>query len=180
MFKIIKKEQLSAQVYRLVIEAPEIAQKHQAGQFIIFRLEENAERVPLTIADADPVQGTITLIVQAVGKSTTALVALPEGGAILDIAGPLGVPTHVEKVGTVIMIGGGVGTAPLYPIAKAFKAAGNKVITILGARNKELILLENEFRAFSDEVMIMTDDGSSGKKGLVTDAIQGLVDAGKK
>lgn len=180
MYKILSKQQLSAQVFRLTIEAPEIAAKHQAGQFIILRISASGERIPLTIANSDAKQGTIELIVQAVGKTTTELLQLPVGGTILDLAGPLGVPTHIEKVGTIIMVGGGVGTAPLYPIAKAFKHAGNKIITILGARNKELILLEKEFREFSDELIVITDDGSSGKKGLVTNAIQELIDAGLK
>lgn len=174
---IIKnKQKLSETIYRLTVETPEIALKRKPGQFIILRLDENGERIPLTIADADPKAGTIDLIVQAVGKTTRKLVSFNPGDNVLDLVGPLGVPTHIEKLGTVVMIGGGVGTAPLYPIAKGFKAAGNKVITILGARNKDLIIMEDEFGAFSDEMIVTTDDGSSGKKGLVTTALQELID----
>lgn len=176
MHRIENNERLSSQVYRLTITAPDIAASRQPGQFIILRIDEYGERIPLTIADANTAQGTIDLIVQAVGKTTQQLVRLPIGSTLLDLAGPLGVPTHIENVGTVVVIGGGVGTAPLYPIAQAFKAAGNQLITILGARNKELILLEKEFAAFSDELIVMTDDGSAGEKGLVTTALQKIID----
>ncbi len=177
MAHIIKKQQLSEQIYRLSIATPEIAAKHRPGQFIILRIDEGGERIPLTIADSNAKDGSIDLIIQAVGKTTRQLVALSQGDEIKDIVGPLGVPTHIEKLGTVVMIGGGVGTAPLYPIAKGFKDAGNTVITILGARNKDLIIMEKEFAAFSDQMIVTTDDGSSGKKGLVTTALQELIDA---
>ncbi|GBR73836.1 ferredoxin-NADP reductase [Candidatus Termititenax aidoneus] len=167
---------LSKNVYRLTVAAPEIAAKHQPGQFIILRLDKNGERIPLTIADKDTAAGTIDLIVQAVGKTTHQLVSLKAGEDILDLAGPLGLPTRIEKLGTVVMLGGGVGTAPLYPIAKGFQQAGNKIITILGARNKDLLVLPEEFAALSDELLLMTDDGSLGEKGLVTHALQKLID----
>ena len=180
MNKIIEKEFLSPQVFRMKVEAPEIAKKRKAGQFIILRVNDAGERIPLTIADADPVAGWIELVVQAVGKTTTALSELAVGDSLHDLAGPLGRPTHIEKCGTVIMVGGGIGIAPSHPIAQAMKAAGNTVISILGGRTKELIIMEEKMRATSDEVIIATDDGSYGMKGLVTDAIQKLIDGGRK
>lgn len=178
MSKILDKKQLSQLVYQLELEAPEIAEKRKPGQFIILRVDKTSERVPLTIADADTVRGSITIIVQAVGKSTMKLVSMNAGESIEDLVGPLGTPTDVHKVGTVVMVGGGVGIAPLHPIAKAFKDAGNTVISILGARNKDLIILEDNFRKFSDQLIVVTDDGSAGEKGLVTNALQGLIDKG--
>ncbi|GBR77548.1 ferredoxin-NADP reductase [Candidatus Termititenax dinenymphae] len=161
----------------MTFSAPEIAAKHQPGQFIILRIDAVGERIPLTIADSDTKDGTITLIVQAVGKTTQQLAGLKPGDNIQDLSGPLGMPTQIEKnLGTVVVIGGGVGTAPLYPIARGFKAAGNKIITILGARNKDLLILQKEFEDLSDELIVMTDDGSLGTKGLVTNALQGLID----
>lgn len=180
MPKITKKEKLAENIFRLTVEAKEIAQKRKPGQFIILRTDESGERIPLTIADVDTKQGTIDLIVQAVGKTTNQLTSMNEGEEILDLVGPLGVPTNIEKLGLVVMIGGGVGTAPLYPIAKAFKEKGNKVITILGAKTKGLLILENEFKEFSDEVIITTDDGSYGEKGLVTNGLQKLIDQGEE
>ena len=176
MAQIKARKQLSASVYRLTVDAPQIAARHQPGQFIILRIDAAGERIPLTIADKDAAAGTIDLIVQAVGKTTHQLVNLKTGENILDLAGPLGLPTQIEKLGTVVMIGGGVGTAPLYPIAKGFQQIGNKVITILGARNKDLLILPEEFAALSDELIVMTDDGSLGEKGLVTHALQKLID----
>ncbi|MDR1998086.1 MAG: sulfide/dihydroorotate dehydrogenase-like FAD/NAD-binding protein [Candidatus Margulisbacteria bacterium] len=169
--------QLSPAVYRLTVEAPEIARKHQPGQFIILRIDEAGERIPLTIADKDTAAGTIDLVVQTVGKTTHQLARLPAGGAIKDIAGPLGLPTHIEKLGTVVVVGGGVGIAPLYPIAGGFQAAGNKIISILGARHKDLIIMQKEFAALSAELIVTTDDGSAGIKGLVTAALQRLIDS---
>ena len=169
-------KQLSANVYRLTVAAPEIAARHQPGQFIILRIDAAGERIPLTIVDKNTDAGTIDLIVQAVGKTTHQLVSLKTGEDILDLAGPLGLPTQIEKLGTVVMIGGGVGTAPLYPIARGFQQIGNKVITILGALNKDLLILPEEFAALSDELIVMTDDGSLGEKGLVTHALQKLID----
>ncbi|MFH1429201.1 MAG: sulfide/dihydroorotate dehydrogenase-like FAD/NAD-binding protein [Candidatus Margulisiibacteriota bacterium] len=179
MAKILKKEQLSNDVYRYVVEASAIAKKRKAGQFIILRLDENGERIPLTIVRSDADAGWVELIVQAVGKTTKQMAAMNVGDNILDLVGPLGVPIHVEKKGTVVMIGGGVGIAPLYSIALANHEAGNKLITILGARNKDLIILKNEMAAISDEFIIATDDGSEGMKGLVTDALQQIIDRGE-
>lgn len=175
MNKIIKKEQFSDKVFKLVIEAPLIAKSRKAGHFVIVRVGENGERVPLTIADADKERGTITLVVQAIGLSSMKICALSEGDYITDVVGPLGQATHIENFGTVVCAGGGVGVAPMLPIVKALKEAGNKVITILAGRSKELIILEEEMRASSDEVIIMTDDGSYGKKGLVTEGIESVI-----
>lgn len=162
------------------VEAPEIAKKRKAGQFIILRVSESGERIPLTIADADPDEGWIELVVQAVGATTKMLSEKNPGDSIVDLAGPLGRPTHIEKHGTVVMVGGGIGIAPAHPIAQAMKAAGNTVISILGGRSKDLVIMEDRMRAASDEVIIVTDDGSYGMKGLVTDAIQKLIDGGRK
>ena len=175
MFEIKKAKALSPNVKLFEIHAPLIANKFQAGQFIILRLQDGGERVPLTIADANPQNGTITLVVQGIGRTTSRLNELKEGERIRDIVGPLGKASHIEKVGTVVVIGGGVGTAIAYPTAKAFKKAGNRVITIIGGRNKELVILEDEVRAISDEVRITTDDGSYGTKGIVTDALKNIM-----
>lgn len=175
MNKIIKKEQFSDKVFKLVIEAPLIAKSRKAGHFVIVRVGENGERVPLTIADADKERGTITLVVQTIGLSSMKICALSEGDYFTDVVGPLGQATHIENFGTVVCAGGGVGVAPMLPIVKALKEAGNKVITILAGRSKELIILEEEMRASSDEVIIMTDDGSYGKKGLVTEGIESVI-----
>jgi ferredoxin--NADP+ reductase len=180
MNKIQEKEFLSPQVFRMRVEAPEIAKKRKAGQFVIIRTCDTGERIPLTIADADPTEGWIELVVQIVGKTTGSLSELEVGDSLCDLAGPLGRPTHIKKYGTVVMVGGGIGTAPSHPIAQSMKSAGNFVISILGGRSKELIIMENKMRAVSDEVIITTDDGSYGAKGLVTDAIQKLIDAGRK
>ena len=175
MNKIISKEHFSEKVFKLVIEAPLIAKSRKAGHFVIVRVGEKGERMPLTIAEADPVKGTITLVVQKVGLSSTRLCELNEGDYITDVVGPLGKATHIENFGTVVCDGGGVGVAPMLPIVQALKAAGNKVITVLAGRSKDLIILENEMRASSDEVIIMTDDGSYGKKGLVTEGIEEVI-----
>ncbi|MDN0072958.1 bifunctional dihydroorotate dehydrogenase B NAD binding subunit/NADPH-dependent glutamate synthase [Bacteroides caecigallinarum] len=175
MNKIISKGHFSEKVFKLVIEAPLIAKSRKAGHFVIVRVGEKGERMPLTIAEADPVKGTITLVVQKVGLSSTRLCELNEGDYITDVVGPLGKATHIENFGTVVCAGGGVGVAPMLPIVQALKAAGNKVITVLAGRSKELIILENEMRASSDEVIIMTDDGSYGKKGLVTEGIEEVI-----
>ena len=175
MNKIISKEHFSEKVFKLVVEAPLIAKSRKAGHFVIVRVGEKGERMPLTIAEADPVKGTITLVVQKVGLSSTRLCELNEGDYITDVVGPLGKATHIENFGTVVCAGGGVGVAPMLPIVQALKAAGNRVITVLAGRSKELIILENEMRASSDEVIIMTDDGSYGKKGLVTEGIEEVI-----
>ena len=171
MNKIISKEHFSEKVFKLVIEAPLIAKSRKAGHFVIVRVGEKGERMPLTIAGADPVKGTITLVVQEVGLSSTRLCELNEGDYITDVVGPLGKATHIENFGTVVCAGGGVGVAPMLPIVQALKAAGNRVITVLAGRTKELIILEKEMRESSDEVIIMTDDGSYGRKGLVTEGV---------
>ncbi len=175
MNKIVEKEYFSEAVVKLVIEAPEIARSRKAGHFVIVRVGVKGERIPLTIAEADVEKGTITLIVQKVGVSSIKLGNLEEGDYITDVVGPLGQPTHVEKVGTVLAAGGGVGVAPMLPIVEAFKQAGNRVITVLAARTKKLIILEEQMKKHSDEVVIMTDDGSYGKKGLVTHGMEEII-----
>jgi len=175
MYRIVEKEFLSENVARLVIEAPYIANSRKAGHFIILRVDENGERIPLTIADADIDRGTITIIVQRVGVSSYKLCRLNAGDFLLDVVGPLGKATHIAKIGTVLCAGGGVGVAPLFPIVQAMKKAGNRVITVIAARNKDLVILENEMREFSDEVIVMTDDGSYGKKGLVTVGMEEVI-----
>ena len=168
MNKIVSKEQFSANVTKLVVEAPLIAKSRRAGHFVIVRCGEKGERIPLTIADSDPKAGTITLVIQSVGDSTRKICALEPGEFLHDVVGPLGQATHIQKYGTVLCAGGGVGTAPLRPIIRAMKEAGNRVISVLAGRSKDLIILEDEVRASSDEVIIMTDDGSYGNKGVVT------------
>lgn len=175
MNKIISKEHFSEKVFKLVIEAPLIAKSRKAGHFVIVRVGEKGERMPLTIAAADPVKGTITLVVQEVGLSSTRLCELQEGDYITDVVGPLGKATHIENFGTVVCAGGGVGVAPMLPIVQALKAAGNRVITVLAGRTKDLIILEKEMRESSDEVIIMTDDGSYGRKGLVTEGVEEVI-----
>ena len=175
MNKIVKKEQFSEKVYKLVVEAPLIAKARRAGHFVIVRVGEKGERVPLTIADSDVEAGTITLVVQTVGYSSTKLCQLNEGDYITDVVGPLGQATHIENFGTVVCAGGGVGVGPMLPIIKALKAAGNRVISVLAGRTKELIILEDEVRKHSDEVIIMTDDGSYGQQGVVTVGIEQVI-----
>lgn len=169
MNKIITKKQLSQDVFLLKVHAPLIAEERKAGQFIILQVDEDfGERIPLTIADADEREGSITLIFQVVGKTTSKLAALNAGDFLQVLVGPLGNPTHIENFGTVVCVGGGIGVAPLHPIVQALKKAGNKIITIIGARTKELLILENEMKALSDELVVCTDDGSYGRKCLVT------------
>lgn len=178
MYKIVKKLQLSENVYRMDIEAPLIAAERKAGQFIILQVNtEYGERVPLTIADADPIAGTITIIFQTVGATTMKLAKLNEGDSLPALLGPLGKPTHVEKRGHVVCVGGGIGVAPMHPIAQAMKAAGNKVTIIMGARNKELLIMEEEMKKIADELIIVTDDGSYGRKGLVTEPLKELCES---
>lgn len=179
MNKILEKEHFSEKVVKLVVEAPLIAKSRKAGHFVIVRCGEHGERIPLTIADADPVAGTITLVIQAVGDSTTKICALEPGDYLTDIVGPLGKATHIDNFGTVVCCGGGVGVAPLLPIIKAMKAAGNRVISVLAARTKDLVILEEQVASHSDEVVIMTDDGSYGKKGLVTDGVEAVINREK-
>jgi len=175
MNKIILKRQFSEKVFCFDIEAPLIAQSRRAGNFVIVRVDKNSERMPLTIADADKVRGTIKLVVQKVGLSSTKLCNLNEGDDVADVVGPLGNPTHIENFGTVICAGGGVGVAPMLPIIRALKEAGNRVLSVLAGRNKDLIILEDEVRASSDQTIIMTDDGSYGEKGVVTAGIEKLI-----
>jgi ferredoxin--NADP+ reductase len=159
-------------IFYYKLDAPLIAKKAKPGQFVIIRLSKGGERIPLSLADIDPDEGTISLIVMSVGKTTYEMSTFHSGEDILDVCGPLGQPTHIEKVGRVVLVGGGFGVAPLYPIAKAFKAAGNEVTSILGARSKELLVYETEMQRVCDEVLITTDDGTKGLKGLVTDSLQ--------
>lgn len=175
MNKILRKEQFSENVFLFEIEAPLIAKSRKAGNFIIIRVDKNGERIPLTIADADVNKGTITIVVQRVGLSSQKLCGLNEGDVIADVVGPLGNPTHIENFGTVVCAGGGVGVAPMLPIIRALKAAGNRVLSVIAGRNKGLIILENEVRASSDELIIMTDDGSYGEKGVVTVGIETFI-----
>ena len=175
MNKIISKTQFSEKVFKFEVEAPLIAKSRKAGHFVILRTGEKGERIPLTIADSDPDRGTITLVVQTVGYSTTKLCQLNPGDYITDVVGPLGQATHIDNYGTVVCAGGGVGVAPMLPIIKALKAAGNKVISVLAGRTRELIILEDEVRKHSDEVIIMTDDGSYGQKGVVTVGIEQVI-----
>ena len=175
MNKIVSKQQFSERVFKFEIEAPLIAKSRKAGNFVIVRVDKKSERMPLTIADADVEKGTITLVVQEVGLSSTKLCNLSEGDNVADIVGPLGNPTHIENFGTVICAGGGVGVAPMLPIIKALKAAGNRVLSVLAGRNKDLIIMEDDVRANSDETLIMTDDGSAGEKGVVTVGIEKFI-----
>lgn len=175
MNKIVDKEHFSEHVVKLVVEAPMIARSRRAGHFVIVRACEGGERIPLTIADADIEKGTITLIIQEVGISTRKICALEPGDYLTDVVGPLGQATHIDNVGTVVCCGGGVGVAPLLPIIKAMKEAGNRVISVLAARTADLIILEEQVREYSDEVIIMTDDGSAGRKGLVTAGVEDVI-----
>lgn len=175
MNKIVSRTRLSGEVFRIEIEAPHIARERKAGQFVIVQTDvEWGERVPLTIADADPVRGTVTLIFQTVGVSTHKLADLNPGDSIEAVLGPLGNPTHIERFGRAVCVGGGIGVAPMYPIAQALKKAGNHLTVIMGARSKELLILEDEMRAVADELIIVTDDGSYGRKGLVTEPLKEL------
>ena len=175
MNKIILKKQFSEKVFLFEIEAPLIAKSRKAGNFVIVRVGEGGERMPLTIADASIERGTITIVVQKVGLSSTKLCDLNEGDYITDVVGPLGNPTHIENYGTVICAGGGVGAAPMLPIIRALKAAGNRILSVIAARSRNLIILEDEIRESSDEVTIMTDDGSYGDKGVVTAGIERFI-----
>lgn len=177
---ILVKENLSDVVVKFVVYKPLIAQSAKAGQFVILRGREGGERIPVTLVDWDKEKGTITVIIQAIGKSTTMFNSLKQGEKFLNVAGPLGTPVEIKNYGTVAVVGGGVGIAEVYPIARAFKEAGNRVIAVLGARTKDLLILEPEMSALCDKTVSTTDDGSFGMKGMVTDAIQKLHDAGEK
>ena len=180
MYEILEKRVLSDTIKLMKIKAPLVAKKAKPGQFIILRIDEKGERIPLTIADFDRDKGTITVIFMEVGKTTIQLGKMKVGDKLLNFAGPLGVASEIEKYGTCVMIGGGVGIAPLYPIVRELKKAGNKVISILGARNEKLLMLEKEIEEFSDELHICTDDGSKGTKGFVSNVLQDLIDKGEK
>ncbi|MDI9395007.1 MAG: sulfide/dihydroorotate dehydrogenase-like FAD/NAD-binding protein [Euryarchaeota archaeon] len=179
-YKILEKEEIAPSVHRMIIDAPDIAKAAKAGQFIILRIDERGERVPLTIADFEKETGKVAIIFQEMGKSTKQLAKLSAGDFLEDFVGPLGNPADVRKLGTVILVGGGVGVAPIYPQAKAYRSAGNKVISIIGARNKDLLLLEEEMREASSELYIATDDGSKGQHGFVTDILKKILDSGEK
>ena len=180
MFMIRGAEFIAPGIKRFAIEAPRIAKKHQAGQFLILRLDEHGERIPLTIESADPAKGVITIVVQSVGKTTYQLNALEAGDSILDVVGPLGKASEIKNFGTVVIVGGGVGTALAYPTTAALKKAGNRVLSIVGGRNRDLVILEKEMREASDELYVTTDDGSYGEKGLVTDKLRQLVESEKQ
>ncbi len=175
MFEITEKIQLSHSVALFRIKAPRIAARRKAGQFIIMRLNEHGERIPLTIVDSDTAEGTITIISQEVGKTTGMLGSLEKGDHILDVVGPLGKPAEIKRFGTVVCIGGGIGVAPVYPIAKEMRAAGNRIISIIGARSKNLLILEREMQSVSDEIFVATDDGSYGHHGFVTQILERFI-----
>lgn len=179
MYKILKKETVAPQVEAMVVDAPYIARHHQAGNFVVLRINERGERIPLTIADSDAEKGTITLLFQRIGKTTEDLSRLKAGKTIRDIAGPLGHATHIKKYGHCVLVGGGIGSATLFPILKALSKKKNKITMILGARTEELIVWEDRFREYSSEVVVTTDDGSSGKKGLVTEALKEIIETSK-
>ncbi|WP_294149556.1 sulfide/dihydroorotate dehydrogenase-like FAD/NAD-binding protein [uncultured Selenomonas sp.] len=181
MFKILKKEELSPNVYAMEIDAPRVAKKAEPGQFIVLRVDEKGERIPLTIANFDRETGRILIVFQVIGASTMELAALNEGDSVLDFVGPLGRPSEIAKLdGTMVVVGGGIGVAPTFPIARAMKEAGNKVIAIMGAKTKDILIMEDEMKEVTDEIVVTTDDGSRGIKGFVTNAVQALVDRGEK
>ena len=181
MYRILKKQELSPGILEYDIKAPRVAKKALPGQFIVLRVNEEGERVPLTIADFDREKGIVTILFQVVGASTELLASLKEGDSILDFVGPLGQPSELSNhMGTVVFVGGGIGVAPVYPIARAAHELGNKVISILGAKTKDILIFEERMRAISDEVLITTDDGSYGIKGFVTNAIEELIKRGEK
>ncbi len=178
MYQVVAKEDVAPGIFKLVVRAPLIVKKHRAGQFVILRLREECERIPISVADAK--DGNLTMYIQVVGTSTYKLSKLKAGDYIQDVVGPLGRPTHIDKFGTVVCIGGGVGVPPVYPIGREMKKAGNNLISIIGARTKELLIMEKEMREISDQLIVTTDDGSYGIKGFVTDALQKLINEGTK
>ncbi|MEO0070344.1 MAG: sulfide/dihydroorotate dehydrogenase-like FAD/NAD-binding protein [candidate division WOR-3 bacterium] len=177
---MLKKQILAPQIKRFELDAPEIARKAKPGQFVVLRIVEEGERIPLTIADTDPENGVLVIVFQEVGKSTMLLGTLSEGDMIMDLIGPLGKPTDIKNFGTVVCVGGGVGTPEIYPVARALKQAGNRVISIIGFRTKELVFMEKEMGKVSDELIVTTDDGSYGNKGFVTDMLKQVIDRGEK
>ena len=180
MYKILVKQDLAPKIYLFKVAAPEVAAKAKAGQFVIIRIDETGERIPLTLADWDTKDGTVTVVVMEVGTTSAKLALLQEGDSITDLVGPLGLPSHVDKYGIVVCVAGGVGVAPITPITRALKQNGNKIISILGARRKDLIFWEDELRSVSDRLIITTDDGSYDRKGLVTEPLKELLESGKK
>ena len=179
-YKVLEKEEIGPLVHRMVIDAPDVAKAAKAGQFVILRINELGERIPLTIADFEKEKGTVTVVFQEMGKTTKQLAKLSAGDFLEDFVGPLGTPSDIRKLGTIILVGGGIGVAPLYPQAKAYKEEGNRVILIIGARNKDLLILEDEMREASSELYIATDDGSKGHHGFVTDIMKKILDSGEK
>lgn len=179
MFKILEKKTLAHDVHSWVVEAPYIARKAQPGQFVILRVGEQGERIPLTIADSDRESGTITMVFQEVGKSTMTMGAMEAGEAIDDLVGPLGIPSHLDKMGLVVCVGGGIGVAPVHPIARAFKEGGSKVVSIIGARTRDLLIMEEEMKAASTELKVCTDDGSYGEEGFVTTLLEAMINDGQ-
>ncbi len=180
MFKIVATEVLTPNSKLFKVSAPQIARKAKAGQFVVIRINETGERIPLTIADKDPSEGTITIVVQAIGKTSRKILELNAGDWLADVVGPLGLPTEIEKYGTVVCVGGGVGMAAIFPIAQALKEAGNKIIAVIGARNEGLLLWEDRMREVADEIFITTDDGSKGRKGIIIDALKDVLTDGRK
>ncbi|MEW6142145.1 MAG: sulfide/dihydroorotate dehydrogenase-like FAD/NAD-binding protein [Chloroflexota bacterium] len=180
MYRIVAKETLVPTIHMMKIEAPAVSRKGKAGQFVIVRTHERGERIPLTIADMDAKEGTITIVFMEVGKSTRELAKFNAGDFVQDFVGPLGIPTHIEKLGTIVCVAGGVGVAPIAPIARAFKQAGNKVITIMGARSQNLLFWEDRLKAWSDELIVTTDDGTYGRKGVVTIPLKEVLERGEK
>jgi len=178
VFPVLEAAFLAPGIRRFVMEAPRIARKQKPGQFVILRLHEHGERIPLTIENSDPSRGTISIVVQSVGKTTRLLNSLEAGDAILDVVGPLGKPSDIGKFGTVVVLGGGVGAAMTYPTAAALQRAGNRVLSIIGARTRQLVILERELRAVSEAVYVTTDDGSYGERGLVIDVLRRLMEQG--
>jgi ferredoxin--NADP+ reductase/dihydroorotate dehydrogenase electron transfer subunit len=179
-YTILEKKQIAPQVHLMKVLASDVAKAAKAGQFIILRIDETSERIPLTIADFDADEGYVTIIFQEMGKTTKQLARMTDADVLQDFVGPLGKPADVRKLGTVILVGGGVGIAPVYPQVKAYRDAGNKVISIIGARNKDLLILEDEMRAASDELYVATDDGSKGHHGFVTEVAKNILDSGEK
>ena len=180
MYKILLREDLTPNTHLFKVAAPGVARKAQAGQFVVVRIDERGERIPLTIADWDRDAGSVTIVFMEVGTTTARLALLKAGDAITDLVGPLGVPTYIEKFGTVVCVAGGVGAAPIAPIGRALKNAGNKIISILGARSKDLIFWEDRLRSFSDQLIVTTDDGTYGRKGVVTEPLKELLESGEK
>jgi NAD(P)H-flavin reductase len=180
LYKILLRQDLVPSIHLFKVAAPAVARKAQAGQFIVIRIDELGERIPLTIADWDEKEGSMTIVFMEVGTTTARLALLKAGDAIADFVGPLGLPTHIEKFGTIVCVAGGVGVAPIAPIARALKQAGNKIISILGARSQGLLFWEDKLRSLSDQLIVTTDDGSYGRKGLVTEPLKELLESGEK